>query len=278
MVKKSPSILDEGFAAALADRLADSRKYRRLALPRETLLDLITKASRTHSSSREIEEIVRRKLHNLVAPYLGEPDYVRLQSRIADLSSDLHADEVIQFCLEALNAHASTRERVPINAEFYSRLFSTTSTPAVILDLACGMNPFALPWMNLPPSTQYFAYDLHQPRVDLINAFFRHFGQAGCAIHQDILLEPPADPGATVLFFKEAHRFEQRETGCVRSFLQRLASLQILLSLPVETLSGSRSMLEQDRRLVAAACVDTGWQVSELLFSTEIVFFIRKDA
>ena len=81
-----------------------------------------------------------------------------------------------------------------------------------------------------------------------------------------------------MLFFKEAHRFEQRETGCVRSFLQRLASLQILLSLPVETLSGSRSMLEQDRRLVAAACADTGWQVSELLFSTEIVFFIRKDA
>jgi len=278
MVKKAPSILDEGFAASLADRLADSRKYRRLAIPRQTLLDLITRASQTHSSSREVEEVVRRKLHNLVAPYLGEPDYVLLQSRISDLPLDLHDDEVIRFCLEVLNAHASTSERVPINAEFYSRIYDCAGIPPVILDLACGMNPFALPWMNLPLSTQYFAYDLHQPRVDLINAFFKHFGQAGCAIHQDILLDPPADPSATVLFFKEAHRFEQRETGSVRSFLHRLASRQILLSLPVETLSGRRSMLEQDRRLVAAACAGTEWQVTELLFSTEIVFFIRKDA
>ena len=270
--------MDKGFAALLADRLADSRKYRRLAIPRETLLDLITKASRTHSSAREVEEVVRRKLHNLVAPYLGEPDYALLQSRITDLPLDLHADAVNHFCLEVLNTHASTRERVPINAEFYSRIYDCAGIPSVILDLACGMNPFALPWMNLPLSTQYFAYDLHQPRVDLINTFFKHFGQAGCAIHQDILLEPPADPSATVLFFKEALRFEQRETGSVRSFLQRLASRQILLSLPVETLSGRRSMLEQDRRLVAAACADTDWQVSELILSTEIVFFIRKNA
>jgi len=278
MVKKTPAVNDEDFAAVLADKLADSRKYRRLGIPRETLLDLINKASLTHTSFREIEEVVRRKMHNLVAPYLGEPDYTLLQSRIAELPRDLHAEEVSRFCLEVLNTHASTRERVPIHAEFYSRLFAAAGTPAVILDLACGMHPFALPWMNLPPSTHYFAYDLHQPRIELINTFFEHFGQAGHAVKQDILLDPPADETATVFFFKEAHRFEQRENGSVRSFLHRLASQQILLSLPVETLSGRRSMLDQDRRLVTSACADTNWQITELFFSTEIVFFIRKDA
>lgn len=265
------------FVTGLADRLADSRKYRRLAIPRETLLDLINKATQTHTSSREIEEVVRRKMHNLVAPYLGEPDYTLLRSCIFDLPRDLQTEDLKRFCLGVLNTHASTRERVPINAEFYSGLFAATGTPAVILDLACGMQPFALPWMNLPPSTQYFAYDLHQPRIDLINAFFQHISQAGRAIKQDILLDPPADEAAIVFFFKEAHRFEQRENGSVRTFLHRLASRQILLSLPVETLSGRRSMLDQDRRLVASACADTNWQVNELLFSTEIVFFIKKD-
>ena len=278
MVKKTPAVVNEDFIADLADKLTDSRKYRRLGIPRETLLDLINKASLTHTSSREVEEVVRRKMHNLVAPYLGEPDYSILQSRVAGLPRDLHTEEVERFCLEVLNAHASTRERVPINAEYYLRLFSATGIPVVIHDLARGMNPFALPWLNLPPSTQYIAYDLHQPRVDLINAFFEHLGQTGRAIKQDILLEPPGDDTATVFFFKEAHRFEQRENGSVRSFLRRLASRQILLSLPVETLSGRRSMLDQDRRLVASACADTNWLVTELLFSTEIVFFIRKDA
>lgn len=278
MVKKIPAVVDDSLKNLLADQLTSSRKYRHLAVPRETLLDLITKTAQTRTSPREIEEVVRRKLHNLVAPYLGDPDYALHQTRIADLPRDLQADKVKDFCLEMLNTHASTRERLPINTEFYSQLFSSTGTPALILDLACGMNPFALPWMNLPPSTRYLAYDLHQPRVDLIDAFLSHTGQAGQAIHQDILLNPPRDELATVFFFKEAHRFEQRESGSVRTFLHRLPARQILLSLPVETLSSRRSMLDQDRRLVASACADTVWQVDELLFPTEIVFHIQKGA
>ena len=52
-----------------------------------------------------------------------------------------------------------------------------------ILDLACAMHPFAHPWMNLPPDCPYLAYDLHQPRVDLINHFFQTAGINGQAFY-----------------------------------------------------------------------------------------------
>jgi 16S rRNA (guanine(1405)-N(7))-methyltransferase len=130
--------------------------------------------------------------------------------------------------------------------------------------------------MNLPPSAQYLAYDLHLPRVQLIDAFFSHVGQAGAALQQDILVQPPSNPVDVVFFFKEAHRFEQRESGATRKFLEGLQATHVLLSLPTETLTGRRSMLEQDRALVAFACAGKPWQVEELLFPTEIVFSIRK--
>lgn len=275
MSKNFPTITTED-KNALADRLASSRKYGQVEIPRETLLDLIDKAAQTHHGLKEIEEVVRRKLHNLVAPYLGDPDYEAVQALIPTLPQRLDAPDVKEFCLRVLNAHSSTRERVPINEEFYKRIFALTGIPAVVLDLACGLNPFALPWMNLPPTCQYLAYDLHQPRVQLIDAFLRHFGQAGAACRQDILVDPPQTQADVIFFFKEAHRFEQRETGATRKFLDYLQARQILLSLPTESLTGRRSMLEQDRALVAAACGGKPWQVEELLFSTEIVFCIRK--
>lgn len=277
MAKKNPTITEEE-KNTLVDRLAASRKYRQLALPRETLTDLIDQAALSHHSLKEIEDLVRRKLHNLVAPYLGDPDYALLQTLIPGLPTDLTSPVLKEFCLRVLNAHASTRERVPIHPEFYQRIFDHTGIPSIILDLACGVNPFALPWMGIPSTTQYLAYDLHLPRVQLINAFFKHCGQAGAAIQQDILVQPPQTTADVVFIFKEAHRFEQREAGATRKCLAALQARYILLSLPTQTLTGRRSMLKQDRALVTAACAGQPWQIDELLFPTEIVFCIRKSA
>jgi 16S rRNA (guanine(1405)-N(7))-methyltransferase len=276
MTRKSPPTITTEEKTALADHLAVVRKYHELDIPRATLIDLIDKASQPQRSLKEVEKVVRRKLHNLVAPYLGDPQYEPLMAQIAQLPPALNAPETEHFCLNILNSHASTRERMPINREFYQRVFTHTGTPSVILDLACGLNPFALPWMNLPSRTQYIAYDLHLPRVQLIDTFFRHVGQSGAAIQQDILAAPPQVEADVAFFFKEAHRFEQRETASTRKFLEHLNANIILLSLPTETLTGRRSMLEQDRALVASACAGQPWQIDEILFPSEIVFCIRK--
>ena len=278
MANKTLLSIDPSEKAALADRLANSRKYRPLNLPRETFLDLIEKAAQTRSSIKDVDEVVRRKLHNLVAPYLGDPPYEQLVETIPSLPLHFDHPAVRQFCLTVLNSHSSTRERIPIQEEFYQRIFSFTGKPAVILDLACGLNPFSLPWMRLPSSTSYLAYDLHQPRIDLIAAFLNHFGHGGAAIQQDILLDPPQTPADVAFFFKEAHRFEQRESGCVRTFLERLPVKFILLSLPAKTLTGRRSMLDQDRRLVDTACAGQPWGLEEMIFPSEIVFCIQKAA
>lgn len=267
----------EEFIEALYQKLGAARKYRGLSLPRETVRDLVQQNLEVHPAPRDLEEVVRQKLHNLVAPYLGDPDYSAIQKEMETVLAAGNEAEIKQLCKRILNCHASTRERLPILTDFYARIFSITGTPSTILDLACGLNPFALPWMGLPRETRYLAYDLHQPRVNLINAFLQGVHQSGAAVHGDILVAPPQEPADVAFFFKEAHRFDQRRKGCNREFFRALPVKYLLVSLPTESLTGRHSKLDQDRRLIEIAVSGTNWELSELLFDSEIVFCIRKD-
>lgn len=269
------SEFEEVFAALQAE-IAASRKYRRLMLPEETLRDLLAQEFAHYSNRKAVIQSVREKLHNIIAPYLGDPDYPAAQAMLQAAFASENANAVRQFCLSMLSSHASTRERIPLLEHFYKQLWEVTGMPATILDLACGMQPFALPWMELPPSTRYFAYDLHHPRVDLINLFFERSGFSGRAYHEDILVNPPQVEADAALFFKEAHRFEQRRRGACLPFFQALQVRWLLVSLPISSLRGTRNLEDRQRHLMQSILEGQSWQVVEIRFENELVFCIHK--
>jgi len=261
-----------------AEALLESSRYRGLDIPLKTVLDLLEQEWPRHKHSKEALAEVRKKLHNIVASYLGEPDYAAL-SHDLDAAFAAHDPQAIKaVCRQALAAHASTRERLPILDTFYPRLFAVTGMPATILDLACGLNPFALPWMGLPTSVQYHAIDLNCPRVDAINLFFTLQGMAPLAVHDDFLLNPPAIKADVAFLFKEAHRLEQRQHDCNRPLWQALDVHWLLVSLPTASLSGRHNLVEKHRTLVHDTLAGMSWPVQEVLFEDEMVFCIEKGA
>lgn len=179
-------------------------------------------------------------------------------------------------CSRLLGMHASTSERLPVMQEFYDVLFAAIGQPETILDLACGLNPLAFSWMNLPNTVQYWAYDLHQPRVDMLNRYFELQSLQPLACHQDILLEPPQMEADVAFFFKEAHRFEQRQRGCNRAFWQALNARVLVVTLPAVSLTGRHNLVEKHRNLVYTAIGDLAWHVKELCVGTELIFIIDK--
>ena len=260
----------------LIAKILDSSKYRALGVNPDTLQDLIQQELPKHASEKAMVKAVKRKLHNIVAPYLGEPDYKALTkslSAIKDTAVD--SDEVRTFCRTVLAQHASTDERLPYLKSFYQTLFEATGTPKTLLDLACGLNPFAFPWMDLPISTQYFAYDIIQPRITFINAFFSHIGLQPLAENRDILASPPTQHADLALFFKEAHRFEKRQPGCNQHFWASLDVDLLAISLPAHNLSGTHSLIDQHRRLVHQN-LPPNIVISEILIQDEIVFLIEE--
>jgi 16S rRNA (guanine(1405)-N(7))-methyltransferase len=258
----------------LVEKVLNTRKYRHTGLNPQTVHDLIEQEAPQQSSEKALYKAVRRKLHNIVAPYLGDPDYAALSRGLSALESpSLDSPELQAICLEALSSHASTAERIPNQSEFYKRLFAATGTPANILDLACALHPLAFPWMGLPPSTAYHAYDIVQPRLDFINHFFEAVGLTPLAENRDILVDPPQTQADLGIFFKEAHRFEKRQPGCNRNFWANLHVETLAVSLPTQNLSGTHSLLDQHRQLVEAN-IALGKIREELIFEKEVVFLI----
>jgi 16S rRNA (guanine(1405)-N(7))-methyltransferase len=183
---------------------------------------------------------------------------------------------VHQTLTRILGAHASTRERLPHLQEFYAAIFAHTGQPDAILDLACGLNPLAFPWMGLPATTRYHAYDIHAPRVALINHYFGLQGLRPLAAVQDVILTPPQVEAPVAFFFKEAHRFEQRQRGVNRAFWMALQVRWLIVSLPAASLTGRHDKTDQHRRLVYNTIAGLPWQVTEEQVGQEMVFIIER--
>lgn len=271
-----PDLSNEEIQALIAE-LRTSPKYRDINLPIETLQDLISRESNNYKKIKDVKQAVKKKLHNIIAPYLGDPHY---EQAMIEMQKIFPAGEesIKSFCLSLLQSHASTKERIPIMEDFYKQIFSSIGYPDSIYDLACGLNPFALPWMGIPEQTRYFAFDLHFPRVQLINQFFRQINRPELAFYQDILVNPPKDKADIAFFFKEAHRFDQRQKGCNRGFWISLPVKKIVVSLPASSLTGKHDKMEQHQRLVYETIEDLHWPVQEMMINSEIVFIIQKEA
>ncbi len=266
--------IDETTIQVLIAKVLDTKKYRYSGLNPDTIEDLIRQETPHHTSPKKIQKAVRRKLHNIVAPYLGEPDYAALTKDLQEIEDNsLNSPQLISFCQHVLSQHASTAERIPVMSEFYSQLFSATGQPQSILDLACGLHPLAFPWMGLPTTIRYHAYDILQPRIDFINQFFNKLGMAPLAENRDILVNPPTHHADLAIFFKEAHRFEKRQPGCNQAFWESLKVDKLALSLPTQNLSGTHRLINAHHSLVHANLPENH-QVHEIRVANEIIFLI----
>ena len=66
----------------LVGQILNTRKYRHLGLNQATIEDLVRQEALQQGSQKAILKAVRRKLHNIVAPYLGQPDYPALTKEL----------------------------------------------------------------------------------------------------------------------------------------------------------------------------------------------------
>ncbi len=271
----TPTPIDPLELDGMIAELQRGRKYSMLELPDSTLRDLLVYAIPRYKNRQQVLQAARKKLHTLVAPYLGDPQYSEASQLLAQAFLAGNCQQVLDECRSILACHASTRERIPYMQDFYQRIFEYTGKPHVIFDLACGLNPFAIPWMNLDREVQYYAYDIHQPRLRLINQFMSGWGLPPLAVQQDILVDPPHSKADIAFFFKEAHRFEQRRHGSNRTFWQKLDVKYLLVSLPTQNLTWQRSLLERQRTLVAETLQGMDWKMEELMFPDEVVFCIQ---
>ena len=197
----------------IIEKVKSDRKYSAIGLPDATTEDIAQQELTRHPKVEVALNNTKAILHNVVAPYLDDVDYPQAKKQVDEAFALGNEEAIRQTALKILEQHESTRERLPYLEQFYEVIRTVCRPLSIIIDLACGLNPLALPFMGMTEFVRYYAYDIHQPRVELINQFFKGWGLEPLAEVRDVLVHPPQIQADAAFLFKEAHRMEKRHKG-----------------------------------------------------------------
>ncbi|GJM40877.1 MAG: 16S rRNA methyltransferase [Ardenticatenaceae bacterium] len=273
----------EDLITAVTAAIKQSKKYGDTS--EATIRQLAEEAARQHKKPKAAIKAVRAKLHSIMAPYLGDPDYAAMAQQLTDAFAADDQERINQLCLDSLDAHLSTRERLPIMADFYKEIFAVTGQPHAILDIACALNPLALRWMYPVIRNQlsvngerlkFYAYDIHEPRIGFINHYFQLEGMEPLARVQDVAMQFPQEQADVALFLKEMPRFTRNYGDLGRPLLQALNVRWLIISYPSVSTHGGRNLTNRYRDFMQKLIDGLDWPLTELLFEGELVFIIDK--
>jgi len=225
---------------------------------------------------KDAVKATKNKLHQVGGAYQKiAPNYA---GWLAELSSTTH--DQAQFkaaCRAIMSNHASTYERLPILDQFYAQIFSLLPPVHTVLDVACGLNPMALPWMNLAPAATYRACDMYADMIDFVAKFMNLLPVHGQAEVCDVAACLPDRPVDLALVLKTIPCLEQIDKQAGKRLLDGLNAHHMVLSFPAKSLGGrSKGMLENYQVRFEELTADRGWKLmAKLEFVTELVFVVK---
>ena len=259
---------------AVVTAIKESKKYGNTH--EATIRQLAQTAVSQHKKLKPAVKAVRKQLHSIMAPYLGDPDYAVATDQLTAAFDSDDQEQIQATCWQIMHSHLSTQERLPILDTFYKRIFAVTGPPQTLLDIACGLNPLALPWMGLSLPLNYYAYDIHDQRINFLNHYFQLQGLPPLARLQDVAHHFPQEPADVALFLKEMPRFERNYHGRGRPLLEAVPARYLVISFPTVSTHGGRNLTDRYRHFLYQLIDGHNWPVTELLFESELVFCIHK--
>lgn len=261
---------------SLVQQVQKTEKYKQITP--SLIHDLLTTELTKRSNQREAVKAVRGKLHQVGGAYQEkQPPYQAWLEELAALPSNMQDPNVIKFIQRVLPAHASTRERVAILPHFFNTCLAGLGEVGSVLDIACGLNPLAIPWMPLKPGFTYTACDIYSDMIVFLNQFFDHFQVNGCAKISDVTRSIPEVEAELTLVLKTLPCLEQLDKSAGKFLLTSIGSPNILVSFPAKTLGGkSKGMLKFYEQHFFELVSDQPWQITRFEFPGELAFLIKK--
>jgi 16S rRNA (guanine(1405)-N(7))-methyltransferase len=222
----------------------------------------------------------RNKLHQVGGAYQESLiDYPRLSSELDELPNHVDNQALCDYCRRVMAQHASTHERLPILERFYTETLASLAPIQSVLDLACGMNPLALPWMPLAPGAAYYAIDIYQDMVGLVNQFLAHIRQPGTAQVANLIAAVPSQSVQVALLLKTLPCLEQLDKTITTRLLDSIHAQHLLISYPAHSLGGqSKGMVANYESHFHQLAEGRNWSVKRFEFPSELAFLVSRPA
>lgn len=261
----------------LVEAILTSAKYRHVSP------DLVRRVGEVEmAKGRKLKEAVKatkNKLHQVGGAYqAGAIGFDRALVEMAAVADDPAALRLL--CRDLMQRHASTQERLPLLDEFYQTIFAHLPPIGSLMDVACGLNPLAWPWLPVDRAIAYVAYDIYADSIDFLQQALGVMGVVnGRCQTRDIIAHPPTEPVDLVMILKTLTCLELGEKTAVSTLLDALNARYLLISYPIQTLGGRRKGMgatyEQQFQALAAK---RGWHhYRRFEFATELAFLVATE-
>ena len=276
----------------LIDNVQSSKKYATICV--DTIKRIGEKELGKNTDVKIAIKATKRKLHQIFGCYAQrrELNYDEIYEKLKAAYDTQLETEIKEACRRVLMLHTSTKERISVLEKFYKFIFSVTGQPKSVIDVACGLNPLTLPWMDLGKTAQYFAYDIDENTIDFINKYLKLTGLKSMAIAQDVIVQPPMMEADVALLLKTIPCLERQGKDCSIRLMEALKAKHIVVSFPVKSIGGKSKGMPANyerilynlirgkdcslrpRRFREGRSPSAYGQVTKLLFETELVFVI----
>ncbi len=229
-------------------------------------------------SFKEAVKATRNKIHQVGGAYQEHAiRYPAWLDELKGIPSDPADVRLRDFSRRMMGEHASTRERLAVLDDFYSSILGAIAPLQSVADLACGLNPLALPWMPLAQDAPYYGCDIYADLANFCTIFLAHLGRPGRVEVCDLTQNIPTQPVQLALLLKTLPCLEQVNKEIGLEFLDRVQADYLLVSFPVASLSGrARGMVKNYAAHFMALIEGRPWSVQRFEFSSELAFLVKK--
>jgi len=227
----------------IVNTLKQTRKYRNIC--DDTLLRIADNMINRYKTKNDIIKATKSKLHQIYGAYVSQKNLSFIETLVNDPRNFETRDLCRKTGLKIMELHASTRERLPFLSYFFSDIFDVTGQPGTICDVACGLLPFAIPWMELSPETVYIACDIDARLINVINRYLSHLGMAENAVLRDVVVSLPEGSADVVFLLKTLPCLEQQEKHISLRILKNLHASHVVVSFPAMSLGGKKKGMQK---------------------------------
>lgn len=170
-----------------------------------------------------------------------------------------------------LKTHSSTKERLDEYEKIKTLIINLNVHS--ILDIGCGLNPLAIAGKN----TEYYALDIKEDEIKIVNRFFKENNIKGRAFFYDIRkIERKELPKVDLcLIFKLFDVIEKNNHKIAEKIVQNIRCKYILISFPTKTLSGA-PMNHPQRGWIERMLPRLHFSFSSFKTKNEIFYLVEK--
>lgn len=263
---------------AITAALARSRRYGTVAP--DTVRRIARRAlAAARGDVADAVKRTKRGLHEIYGAYLpaGVPGYDAILRRLRAAATTGDQLAVSAVLGSAMSAHASTRERLPHLAAFYRGILDRVATPATVRDVACGLNPLALPWMRLPPSTTYLASDIDTRQIAFLAQAMVVLDVPHRADVLDLVVGRVDEPADVTLLLKTVPCLERQRPGAGWDLVDAVNSPTVVLTFPTRSLGRrSKGMFQTYSAAFEANARVRRWTFESFEIPNELVYVVRR--